>query len=368
VTSSHSLPQTTVKTRLPASLREIRRLFNALDWTELARQVEEESLARVAIVGPVNSGKSTLFNTLKGREISPVAAVPGTTRELQHEQWGPFTLTDTPGFGEVDGVDRANIALEGVRAAHVVVLVLDAIAGVRHADYALLQQLRATGKPVVVALNKIDLLGKVQDAVVSDARDKLREPALIPISAKEGTNVARLLLPRIIDAHPSLVVALGRALPGYRRQAANRLIRNASLINAVVGAEPIPGIDIPFLLAVQAGMVLRIAAIYGEPMSTQHAKELTATIVGGATLRYLAQQAAKFIPGPGWVIAGAVASAGTWAIGQVAIQYFEHGKKLGPRHLQSQYRQKVKERRSPRAAGGTKGGRQSRGKVVQAHD
>ena len=170
MTEPNSIPQTTIKTRLPASLRDIRRFFDALDWTELARQVEEESLAQVAIVGPVNSGKSTLFNTLKGRDISPVAAVPGTTRDLQHEQWGPFTLTDTPGFGEVDGVDRANIALQGVRAANVVVLVLDAVAGVRHADYALLQQLKATGKPVVVALNKIDALGKVKDAVIADVK------------------------------------------------------------------------------------------------------------------------------------------------------------------------------------------------------
>jgi small GTP-binding protein len=351
VTEPNLIPQTTVKTRLPASLRDIRRFFDALDWTELARQVEEESLAQVAIVGPVNSGKSTLFNTLKGRDISPVAAVPGTTRDVQHEQWGPFTLTDTPGFGEVDGVDRANIALQGVRAANVVVLVLDAVAGVRQSDYALLQQLKATGKPVIVALNKIDVLGKMQDAVIADARDKLGEPGLIPISAKEGTNVAHLLLPRMVDAHPSLVVALGRALPGYRRKAANRLVRNASFINAFVGAEPVPGIDIPFLLAIQAGMVLRIAAIYGEPMSTQHAKELTATIVGGAALRHLAREAAKFIPGPGWVIAGAVASVGTWAIGQVAIQYFELGKNMGPRGLQSLYRQKVKQRRGTKAAG-----------------
>jgi small GTP-binding protein len=351
VTETNSIPQTAIKTRLPASLRDIRRFFDALDWTELARQVEDESLAQVAIVGPVNSGKSTLFNTLKGRDISPVAAVPGTTRDLQHEQWGPFTLTDTPGFGEVDGVDRANIALQGVRAANVVVLVLDAVAGVRHSDYALLQQIKATGKPVVVALNKIDVLGKMQDAVIADARDKLGEPTLIPISAKEGTNVARLLLPRMVDAHPSLVVALGRALPGYRRKAGNRLVRNASFINAFVGAEPVPGIDIPFLLAIQAGMVLRIAAIYGEPMSTQHAKELTATIVGGAALRHLAREAAKFIPGPGWVIAGAVASIGTWAIGQVAIQYFELGKNMGPRHLQNLYAQKVKQRRGTATAG-----------------
>ena len=52
------------KTGLPATMLGIRRLFDALDWNEMARQVEEETLARVAIVGPVNSGKSTLFNTL----------------------------------------------------------------------------------------------------------------------------------------------------------------------------------------------------------------------------------------------------------------------------------------------------------------
>lgn len=331
--------------RLPATLLEIRRLFDAFDWTAMAQEVEEESLAGVAIVGPVNSGKSTLFNSLKGRELSPVAAVPGTTRELQHEQWGPFTLTDTPGFGEVDGIDRANIALEGIRSADVILLVLDLVAGVRQADYALLQRLRAMGKPVVVVLNKMDLLEKDRDAAIVDARHKLGEPGAIPISAKRRTNIARHLLPSLLDAHAALAVAVGRALPTYRRQAANKVIRNAAALNAVVGAEPIPGLDIPVLLAVQARMVLRIAAIYGEPMSSQHAKELVATIVGGVTLRYLAGEVAKALPALGWVVAGAIASAGTWSMGQVAVQYFEHGKRLTAEQLQGLYRRRLRERR-----------------------
>jgi len=339
-----------VKSRLPATLLEIRRLFDALNWTEMAQQVEEESLARVAIVGPVNSGKSTLFNTLKGLEVSPVAAVPGTTKELHHEQWGPFTLTDTPGFGEVDGVDRAHIALQGVQAAQVIVLVLDAIAGVRQVDYMLLQRLKATGKPVVVTLNKIDLLKEDREAVIADARGKLDEPGLIPISAKRGTNVASLLLPRMVEDYPPLAIALGRALPGYRHQAANKVIRGSVAVNTVVGTEPIPGLDLPFLLATQARMVLRIAAIFGEPMSAHHAKELVATIVGGTALRYLAQQGAKLVPGAGWVVSAAVAGAGTWAIGKVAVQYFEHGKKLSPEEMHSQYKQLVKSRQRKRRA------------------
>jgi small GTP-binding protein len=345
------LPKSATITRLPASLAEIRRLFDLLDWQMMAQQIEAETRARVAIVGPVNSGKSTLFNTLKGREVSPVGAVPGTTRTLHHESWGPFTLIDTPGFGEVDGVDRANIAQRGVRDASVAVLVLDGIAGVRHTDYALLQQLKATGKPVLVTLNKIDLVKKDLDAVVADARDKLGEPDLIPISAKHGTNVAQPLLPRLIDAHPALAVALGRALPAYRRRAANKIVRNAAILNALIGAEPIPGLDIPFLLTVQAQMVLRIAAIHGEPMSAQHAKELIATIAGGVALRYLAQEGAKLIPGPGWIVAGGIAAIGTWAIGQVAIRYFERGKQLGGGEMQRLYTELVRRPRLGKGGG-----------------
>jgi small GTP-binding protein len=330
---------------LPATLKEIQRLFDAFDWSEFAQQVDQETRTRVAIVGPVNSGKSTLFNTLKGRELSPVSPLPGTTRDLHHEAWGPIHLADTPGFGEVAGVDRAGIALQAVRGANLVILVLDALAGVRQADYELLHTLCATGKPVIPVLNKIDVLGKDAEPVIEDARAKLNEPGLIPISALKGTHVADQLMPRLMEGDPALTVALGRALPGYRRQAAHRLIRQAAMLNALMGTEPIPGLDIPLLLAVQARLVLRIAAVYGEPMTQQHARELAATIAGGAALRYLAGQASKLIPGPGWVVSGAIAAAGTWAIGRTAMAYFESGKRLTPEQLRALYRRLVRRRR-----------------------
>jgi small GTP-binding protein len=337
-------PALRAATKLPASLREIQRLFEAFDWSEFARQVDQETRTRVAIVGPVNSGKSTLFNTLKGREVSPVSAVPGTTRALHHEVWGPVHLADTPGFGEVDGVDRAGVALRAVDGTNLVVLVLDGLAGVRQADYELLQTLRATGKPVIPVLNKIDALGSDAERVIADARDKLNEPGLIALSALKGTHVASELVPRLMESSPALAVALGRALPGYRRTAARGLIRQAVVLNALVGTEPIPGLDIPLLLAVQARLVLRIAAVYGEPMTQQHARELAATIAGGAAVRYLAGQASKLVPGPGWVVSGAVAAAGTWAIGRTAVAYFESGKQLTPPQLRALYRRLVRSR------------------------
>ena len=85
-------------------------------------------------------------------------------------------------------------------------------------------------------------------------------------------------------------------------------------------------------------MVFRIAAIFGESITLQRANTLAATIVGGMALRYLAMEGAKFIPGPGWLAAAALAGIGTWAIGQVVVQYFEGGKAMSEGELQGSYR------------------------------
>lgn len=339
--------------RTPATLKELQRFVASLDWEAMMDQVDREAQARLAIVGPVNAGKSTLFNTLVGRKASAVSAVPGTTRQLVADWFGPFVLVDTPGFGEVvgslegtdDSAGRAQVALQAVGGATVVVLLLDAAAGLRQADWELYRDLVATGRPVVVALNKMDLVRRDQAAVLADARARLGNAQVIPISAKRGEGVAGALMPAVFQADSSLAVAIGRALPGYRRMAAGRLIRNAAVLNAAIGAEPIPGLDLPLLLTAHVRLVLRIAAVYGETISPERARELIATMAGGVLLRYLGVEASKLIPGPGWLVGGAIASFGTLAIGQVAVRYFESGKQLTPQQLRDLY-QTYRRRRS----------------------
>jgi uncharacterized protein (DUF697 family) len=104
-------------------------------------------------------------------------------------------------------------------------------------------------------------------------------------------------------------------------------------------------LDIPLLVAGQVRMVLRIAAIYGESLSVRHARELLTTIAGGVALRFLASELAKVIPGPGWIVSGLVAGFGTWAMGRVATNYFEGGKRLTPNQMRDRYH---KLRSSPR--------------------
>jgi small GTP-binding protein len=333
--------------RIPVALGELRSLLRAFDRESLSLGIQEEALSRLAIVGPVNSGKSTLVNLLLGRRVSPVTAVPGTTREVITQRLGPFTIMDTPGFGEVGGVERGSMALEAMREADLAILLFDGAAGLRKEDYDLYQRLRAERLPMVVALNKIDLIAKDLGLVVKDCRTKLGV-SVVPISGKKGTNVASLLLPRIIEMRPALAVALGRELPFYRRRMARSVIRNASVLNLLIGMEPIPFLDIPLLLASQVRLTLRIATIYGESMGLGRARELLTTIGGGVLLRYATQEALKFLPGPGWVISGSIAGAGTWAMGQVAVAYFESSRRLSAAQMRELYG-RLRQRRTGRS-------------------
>ncbi|HMA33277.1 MAG TPA: GTPase [Chloroflexia bacterium] len=334
-------PPNTAAPRMPANLDDIRTLLKLLNWTAMQQDIQREAEMRLAIVGPVNSGKSTLFNLISGKMLSPASPIPGTTRTVIEQGIGPFTLIDTPGFGEAGGQDRAATALQGAATANALVVVFDAAAGLRQSDLQLMEALKQLGKPMVVVANKIDLLGKDAEPVAADIQRQLGVP-VVAISAKKGTNVGEQLLPALVDVLPDLAVLLGRHLPAFRRTAANKVVRNSMIINGGIGAEPIPFIDLPLLLANQARMVLRIAAIYGEPFTAYHARELISTIAGGVALRYLAQEVAKLVPVGGSVVAGGIAAAGTWAMGQVAIQYFESGKRLSRKELRTAYEQILK--------------------------
>lgn len=117
----------------------------------------------VAIIGRPNVGKSTLVNRIIGRREAVVEDVPGVTRDrVPYEaEWNgrSFTLVDTGGWDpDARGLseriaDQAEIA---VQAADVVLFVVDATVGITDADEAVVRILRAAGKPVILAANKVD--------------------------------------------------------------------------------------------------------------------------------------------------------------------------------------------------------------------
>jgi small GTP-binding protein len=323
---------------LPRRIEDIRTMLNVINWRGLESEIDRETRSRLVIVGPVNAGKSSLFNALQGRDISEVSPIPGTTRNTISEAFGPFTLIDTPGLSEAAAKQHHEITQQAIVQADAVILLLDAVAGVRQADVELYEQLKQKGKPVLVALNKVDEIPKRDlPSIVNDAEHKLGT-GVIAVSAKTGEGIAEGLIPAVMELNPKLAVAIGRALPAYRHTATNRVIREAAAIAGGIGLEPLPFLDLPLLLGHQLRMVLRIAAIYGESFTIRHARELISAIAGGMGIRYVGEQAAKFLPGPGWLISAGFAAGGTFAIGKAAEAYFESGKQLKPPQLQALYK------------------------------
>src|SRR5690242_14015336 len=118
---------------LPRRIEDIRTMLNVINWRGLESEIDRETRSRLVIVGPVNAGKSSLFNALQGRDISEVSPVPGTTRNTISEAFGPFTLIDTPGLGEAAAKQHHEITQQAIIKSDAAILLLDAVAGVRRA-------------------------------------------------------------------------------------------------------------------------------------------------------------------------------------------------------------------------------------------
>jgi uncharacterized protein (DUF697 family) len=152
----------------------------------------------------------------------------------------------------------------------------------------------------------------------------VEEPGEIPLSS--GSVDLEELTTRVVRAlDDDYLVALAKGYPPFRRAACEEIIRHNARQNAVVGALPIPGADMPVMTANQARMVLNIAAAYGEELSVERARELLGVLAAGFGLRALARQAVKLVPLGGWAAAGVIGYAGTIAMGRATILYFERG-------------------------------------------
>jgi GTP-binding protein len=143
-----------------------------------AARTDEENL-RVAVVGRPNAGKSSLVNAVLGEERQIVHDAPGTTRDsvdvetvFEGER---LTLVDTAGMRRRSRIARGLEGLAVMRSlraidrAEVVLLVVDATAGVVQEDQRIAGYAVDAGKAIVVALNKWDVAGKTEDADAEEA-------------------------------------------------------------------------------------------------------------------------------------------------------------------------------------------------------
>ena len=167
----------------------------------------EREVARVAIVGRPNAGKSTLFNRLIGEERSIVHDLPGTTRDsidtVITTEDGPLCFVDTAGMRRASRMDRGVEAYSTLRAlesldrADLALLVIDATVGATHQDQRLAERITAAGCPAVVVVNKWDLVatGDRED-VLAGVGERLAFLGMAPVlrvSAARGRGVHKIL-------------------------------------------------------------------------------------------------------------------------------------------------------------------------------
>jgi uncharacterized protein (DUF697 family) len=129
-------------------------------------------------------------------------------------------------------------------------------------------------------------------------------------------------------------VALGRQFPAMRRAAGRRLVGRTARQNGLVGAAFfVPGADMAVMTLNQLKMVLALAAMHEMELTQERALELLGVVGVGFGLRTLAREALAFLPGPGWILKGAIGYTGTLALGEAAGRYFEAGAPATPSRL-----------------------------------
>ncbi len=164
---------------------------------------------RIAIVGRTNVGKSSLVNRLAGEERLIVSEIPGTTRDstdtLLVRDGKPFCLVDTAGIRRMaaaeDGREKAGVvrAKANIRQADVVCLILDVAEFPTRQDARIAQLALESGRPLVIALNKWDLVDRDTvrpEAVRERVFRKLGFVSYAPllfVSARTGQRVVKIL-------------------------------------------------------------------------------------------------------------------------------------------------------------------------------
>ncbi len=237
-------PMATARSELHEPLPESEGQPDSEGQNAAAPEANSEAVAEalsVVLVGRPNAGKSTLFNRLIGEDRSLVHDLPGTTRDtvdtLLETPDGLVRFVDTAGMRRRARIDSGTEyysllrALKAVDEADVALLVVDASVGVTHQDQRLAERVDAAGCPIVILLNKWDLLNtEARVGLAADVADRLGflgKPPVLRTSALSGKGVSRLW------------PALTAAAVAYHTRIPTRSVNE--VIGAAQSAQPAPG-------------------------------------------------------------------------------------------------------------------------------
>ncbi len=350
----------------------------------LVKRVEEkraEQTLEIVAFGTVSSGKSSLLNTLAGREIFRTDAKGGTTTRRNEVPWPGLdrvTLVDTPGLGEIDGAAHAHVSAEAAKDADLVLLVVDG--PLRDSEFRLLDKLAQMEKRILVCLNKEDwyddaekreLLGQINEQV----KEFVRPEDVVAVQAQPTRRTRVRVMPDGAEAEETIDVAADiapladRMMQVVRRDGtdllmANLLLQSRGLVEeakkrvkqsldrrawsivdqymwgagGAAALSPFPVIDLVTGCAISTKMVVDLARVYRQDVDINTAVNLLGqlgkhliSILGVSVATPVVASAVasllKTVPGVGTIagglLQGIVQALVTRWIGAVFIGYFK---------------------------------------------
>lgn len=154
-----------------------------------------------AIAGAPNAGKSTLLNRVLGQKISITSKKPQTTRDrilgVVNRPFSQIVFIDTPGIHSAKSILNRKIVSQAIAAVadvDIILLMIDASSRDNESEKIILEELEKMKKPVVLGLNKIDLVKKHDILpMIKEFSSILNFRAVIPLSAKTGAQTSELL-------------------------------------------------------------------------------------------------------------------------------------------------------------------------------
>ncbi len=356
----------------------------------LKQMTVEARAPRIALIGRRGCGKSSLINAMFGREKQLVSSVKSGTGKGKW-LWYPsdvekkIRLLDSRGLGESEKPTEEFVAEtpleELIRAVNeeqpdvflFLIKAKEADARISE-DLTELNQLRTIVKekynydvPVICAITQVDELdppyykqlpldGHAKKAENIDAVTRLvtkrfaeaEIPLLtvIPVCSyidfDENGNILYdmrwnidQLASYLVDSLPNeakLKVAKAIQIVSVKKKMAYSIVGFVAGIAGLIGAEPIPLADLPFLTALQGLMIIMIGFIADKELNSKTAAEFIAALGINIGIAFVAREGVrsivKFIPGLGNVISGVVAAGATYGIGAAAIAYFIEEKNI----------------------------------------
>ncbi|RDW15542.1 GTPase [Oceanobacillus chungangensis] len=309
-------------------------------------QLDEEIL--FAMIGDVNTGKSSTVNLLIGDEVAPVGAKPGETIRIDRYVYrDKIIFVDTPGLDDINSKNSEE-TLHFFEEADVILFFLNAAGTVfSEGERKSLEIIEKKNKNILFVLNKIDAADDIPSLVKYVKEHSNNRYQVIPISSKSGENIDKLrneILNILKKKHKEIQFA---RLIKEKSSTANKWILAAAGSATAIGAAPIPGSDFVPLTGIQVGLMIRLAALYEKPLSKERAKELTIATITGNIGKTVFRQVIKFIPGAGSVAGGSIAGGMTLALGYAIKYAYENNIELDAsslKHLYERFKKKEKEK------------------------